>query len=148
MKIFLASDHQGYNLKAKIYKYLVNSGYEVENIGGDEYDPGDDFPIFAKSAITSMIGSKDKDPRAILICGSGQGMLMAANRFKGVRAGLGWSEGAAMSIRNDEDSNVLALPAQALKEEYQWAPIIDTWLNTKFAGATRFIRRINELDNI
>ena len=95
-----------------------------------------------------MIGSKDKDPRAILICGSGQGMLMAANRFKGVRAGLGWSEGAAMSIRNDEDSNVLALPAQALKEEYQWAPIIDTWLNTKFAGATRFIRRINELDNI
>lgn len=148
MKIFVAADHQGYQLKGKIIKYLQKQGYDVINIGDEEYDPGDDFPIFAHQAVTEMLASKDPDSRAILVCGSGQGMLMAANRIKGVRAGLGWSEEAASSIRNDEDSNVIALPAQHLRDQYQWAPIIETWLKTEFAKAPRFIRRINELDNI
>ena len=95
-----------------------------------------------------MLASEDKHAKAVLICGSGQGMLMAANRFKGVRAGLGWSVDAAKSIRNDEDSNVLALPSAIFKEKQQWQPILDAWLKTPFANAPRFIRRNAELDQL
>jgi ribose 5-phosphate isomerase B len=76
-------------------------------------------------------------------------MIMAANRHKGIRAGLGWSEEAARGIRNDEDSNVLALPSQIFEGNNQKAfDVIDVWLKTPFAGAARYIRRLNELDNL
>jgi ribose 5-phosphate isomerase B len=76
-------------------------------------------------------------------------MMMAANRFKGIRAGLGWSVEAAEGIRNDEDSNVLAMPAELFEKDLQLArAIIDAFLDTPFAGAARYIRRNNELDSL
>ncbi len=75
-------------------------------------------------------------------------MLMAANRFRGIRAGLGWSKKAAEDLRNDEDNNVLALPAELLSDDAQWQEIIDTWLTTPFAGAERYRRRIRQLDEM
>lgn len=148
MKIFVAADHNGFHLKQQIIDYLKKQNYSVEDAGDKKYDAQDDFPIFATAAIVKMQASHAKDSRAILICGSGQGMLIAANRFKGIRAGLGYSVQAAKSIRNDEDSNVLALPAEILTEDNKWKLIIDTWLKTPFAAAPRFIRRNNELDQI
>ena len=88
------------------------------------------------------------DPRGILICGSGQGMAIAANRQKGIRAGLGWSVIAAKSTRNDEDSNLLALPSEILKNESDWKEVIVAWLETPFAGAPIFRRRNRHLDEI
>jgi ribose 5-phosphate isomerase B len=148
MNIYVASDHMGFELKKQVIDYLNKLGYMAEDAGDREYDADDDFPIFATSAVVKMLSSDDKHARAILVCGSGQGMLIAANRFKGVRAGLGWSVEAAKGIRNDEDSNVLALPSGILKSKEQWKPVVDAWLNTPFAGAPRYIRRNNELDQL
>lgn len=149
MKIFIGSDHQGFALKSKIVLYLSKLKIDVEDIGPDQLDPDDDFPQFAYAATTKVIGSEDKDPRAILICGGGQGMAIAANRARGIRAVIVWDSEEAEYSRKDNDSNVLCLPARIVQEdEALWQGIIDTWLNTKFAAATRYIRRNKQLDEI
>ena len=148
MKIIVAADHNGFHLKQQILDYLKSKDLSAEDAGDRQYDSHDDFPVFASAAVVKMLSSDDKDTRAILICGSGQGMLMAANRFKGVRAGLGYSVQAAKGIRNDEDSNILALPSDVLRSKKDWQPIVDTWLSTPFAKAPRYIRRNRELDEI
>lgn len=148
MNIYIACDHNGFETKTKIVEYLNKLGYMAEDVGDRQYDKDDDFPVFATSAVIKMLASDDKHARAILVCGSGQGMIMAANRFKGVRAGLGYSVDAARTMRNDEDSNVLSIPSNILKEQKDWQPVIDAWLNTPFAAAPRYIRRNIELDQI
>ena len=85
--------------------------------------------------------------RGILLCGSGQGMCMAANRFLGVRASLVWDVASAKHTRRDNDSNVLCLPADILHgEPQQWQRIIDAWLKTAFADEVRFRRRNQQID--
>lgn len=149
MHIYVGADHRGYGLKEVVLEYLKKAGYTAEDVGDTQFDPEDDFPVFATAATTKVLTSADPDPRAILICGSGQGMLMAANRIKGIRAGLGWSVDAAKGIRNDEDSNVLALPADLFAKEHRQAfVVIEAWLNTPFAGAARYVRRKKELDDL
>ncbi|HPF30721.1 MAG TPA: RpiB/LacA/LacB family sugar-phosphate isomerase [Candidatus Saccharibacteria bacterium] len=149
MKIFLGSDHGGFNLKQKIFAYLAKHGYDVEDVSNKGLDPADDFPQFAQIAAIKLIGSTDPDPRAILICTGGQGMAMAANRFKGIRAAVIWDAFEAKECRNDNDSNVLCLPARILQDnEDAWEGILETWLNTPFAGAVRFKRRNAQLDEI
>lgn len=149
MYIYVGADHRGYGLKEEVLKYLKSAGYDAEDIGDKDFDPEDDFPVFASLAAQKVLASHDADPRAVLICGSGQGMLMAANRMKGIRAGLGWSTEAAKGIRNDEDSNVLAVPADLFKADHHKAfVVIETWLNTPFAGAARYVRRKAELDKL
>ena len=115
--------------------------------GDDHLDPDDDYPEFAGRTVSSVLGSTDNDARGILICGSGQGMCVAANRFKGIRAALGYDVEAAHSARNDDDSNVLCLPADKV-EKGDWQDIVTTWLKTPFAAAPRFIRRNKEMDNL
>ena len=149
MHIYVGADHRGYHLKEAVLQYLEAAGYATDDIGDKQFDPEDDFPVFASAAARKVLASEDVDPRAILICGSGQGMLMAANRIKGIRAGLGWSIAAAKGVRNDEDSNVLAIPADIFDESHQKAfDVIEVWLKTPFAGAARYVRRKNELDNL
>jgi ribose 5-phosphate isomerase B len=150
MKIYVGADHKGFELKKVVLNYLKKAGYEAEDVGDDHLDPEDDFPVFAAKAVHKVLGSEDKDARGILICASGQGMAIAANRFKGIRAGLGWSVDAAKATRNDEDSNVLALPADLLKTDRGQTAfdIIEVFLITPFAAAPRFIRRNVELDNL
>ncbi|MCA9324070.1 RpiB/LacA/LacB family sugar-phosphate isomerase [Candidatus Saccharibacteria bacterium] len=145
MKIFLGADHNGYHLKEKIEKYLQARGYDVVDEGDERLDPDDDFTIFAGRVVSAM-KAEGQHARGILVCGSGQGMAIAANRHKGIRAGLGWSVEAVRDTRNDEDSNVLALPAEILKTDKAWQTVIDTWLETPFAGASRYKRRNRQLD--
>jgi ribose 5-phosphate isomerase B len=147
MKIFMGADHNGFTLKAKISEALKKAGYTVVDEGDDRLQPEDDFPQFAERAVRAMQADQDKDIRAILICGSGQGMCMAANRFKGIRASLVWDEHEARAGRNDDDSNVLCMPARGMDEARAIA-IAEVWLTTPFAGATRFKRRIEELDRL
>ena len=147
MKIFLGADHNGYHLKERIEKYLISRGYDVVDEGDERLNPEDDFTVFASRVVHAMKAEGDS-ARGILVCGSGQGMAIAANRHKGIRAGLGWSVEAARSTRNDEDSNVLALPAEILVSDKDWKPVIDTWLNTHFAGAARYKRRNTQLDDL
>ncbi len=149
MKIYLGSDHNGFHMKEKVFAYLAKHGYDVEDVGGRELDPSDDFPQFAQTAALKVIGDDTKDPRAILLCGSGQGMAMAANRFSGIRASVIWDAFEARMTRNDNDSNVLCLPSRVLEDDDPaWQGIIETWLNTPFAGAVRFKRRNAQIDEL
>jgi len=147
MKIFLGADHNGFELKAQLSAYLQKLGYDVVDEGDMLRDPDDDFPQFAARTITALKASDASDSRAILICGSGQGMCMAANRFKGIRASLCWDEVEARASRNDDDSNVLCMPARYIDAQ-RAESIAKVWLETAFAGAPRFKRRIRELDDI
>jgi ribose 5-phosphate isomerase B len=149
MKIFLGADHQGFAMKEQVFAHLAKRGYDVEDVGDKELEPGDDFPEFAQLAALKVLGSDDKDPRAILICGGGQGMCMTANRFRGIRASVIWDAYEARMTRNDNDSNVLCLPSRVLgNDEQGWKDIIDTWLDTPFAAAARFKRRNAQIDEL
>jgi ribose 5-phosphate isomerase B len=149
MKIYLGSDHNGFHLKEKVFAYLAKRGYDVEDVSGKELDPNDDFPEFAQAAALRIIGDDSEDPRAILLCGGGQGMCMAANRFRGIRASVIWDAFEAKMTRNDNDSNVLCLPARVLEnDEEEWQDIVDTWLHTPFASAVRFKRRNAQIDEL
>lgn len=147
MKVYIGADHNGFDYKRQIVAFLQKSGHEVIDSGDATLDPDDDFPQFAGKVVSELRADNNDDARGILICGSGQGMCMAANRFKGIRASLCWNVEEARSARNDDDSNVLCLSASYTSLEDAEA-IITTWLATAFAGAPRFIRRLQQLDEL
>lgn len=153
MKLFLGSDHGGYYLKEKLEAYLAKRGYDFEDVGDTELDPNDDFPQFAAQAAVRVLGEEEKDdPRAILICTGGQGMAMAANRFKGIRAVVVLTPQEAKESRDDNDANVLCLPARLLDAPGDdlelWKDVVETWITTPFAGAARYVRRNRQLDEL
>lgn len=151
MKIFIGADHRGFFLREKVEQFLSENGYDFEDVSSEEYDPNDDFPVFAKQAVAKIRTSKDSDPRAILLCGGAQGMSMAANRFKGIRASVVWDAEEARWTRNDNDSNVICLPARIFEDPENEAELKDTlkiWLETPFAKAPRFVRRNKMIDEV
>ena len=147
MKVYIGADHQGFQLRADLMVYLRQAGYEIVDEGDKQYSLDDDFPQFAGRVVHAILASDDPEPRGILICGSGQGMCMAANRFKGIRASVVWDLEEARAARNDDDSNVLCLPAKILRSDRAHM-ITTTWLETPFAAAPRYIRRIREMDQL
>lgn len=147
MQIFLGSDHNGLTLKRHLKEFLLRSGYEVIDEGNDKLNPNDDFPVFAARVVTNMLASDETEPMGILICGSGQGMCMAANRYRGIRASLCWNVKEARAARNDDNSNILCLSSSSTSQK-QAEEITNVWLSTTFAQAPRFIRRLKELDEI
>ncbi|MDZ7744876.1 MAG: RpiB/LacA/LacB family sugar-phosphate isomerase [Candidatus Saccharibacteria bacterium] len=147
MKIYVGADHNGYRLKELLEKHLNRLGYDVADDGDKKMDPADDFPVFAQKVVKDVLSADDKDARGILLCGSGQGMCMTANRFKGIRAALLFDYESARSSRNDDNSNIACLPANSL-EPAEAFDILETWLNTPFEGARRFVRRIQAMDEM
>jgi len=147
MRIHIGADHNGFDYKTKLIEYLRHSGFEVIDEGDGERNPEDDFPQFAGRVVTALRADQDSDAKGILICGSGQGMCMAANRFKGIRASLCWDQEEARASRNDDDANILCLSARYLDFD-KTTSIVHTWLATPFAGAPRFKRRIQEMDEL
>lgn len=149
MTIYIGSDHLGFYLKEKLFAYLVKHGHSVVDVGGQTLDPNDDFPEFAQAVAFKVISDDDKDPRGILLCGGGQGMAIAANRFKGIRATVIWDAFEAKMARNDNDSNVLCLPSRLLGDDDKaWQGIVEVWLNTPFANAARYRRRNAQMDEL
>jgi ribose 5-phosphate isomerase B len=147
MKIYIGTDHNGFSLKNSLIAYLSKAGYDVEDVGGERLDPDDDFPVFAQKVVNGILASEDPEPVGILLCGSGQGMCMAANRFRGVRAALGYDRESVRSSRNDDDANILCLPARHLKKDTANI-LVETFLNTPFSHVGRFQRRIREMDEL
>ena len=147
MKIYIGADHNGYHLKQALLEYLNRAGYEVIDEGDRRFDASDDFPQFAGRVVSGLLASGDPEARGILICGSGQGMCIAANRFKGVRASLVWDREEARMSRSEDDANILCLPARFVRKE-EVPVLVETWLNTPFAAAARYIRRNKELDEL
>ncbi|HVX24538.1 MAG TPA: RpiB/LacA/LacB family sugar-phosphate isomerase [Candidatus Saccharimonadales bacterium] len=147
MKIFIGADHNGMEYKQQLTTLLQSFGHEVVDEGDQNIDPNDDYPQFASKVVIAMKGSGEPEAKGILICGSGQGMCMAANRFRGIRAALCWNANEARAARNDDDSNILCLAARYLSIE-EVEEIVNVWLATPFAGAPRFTRRIQQLDQL
>jgi len=145
MQIFLGADHNGFDLKERLHAYLLEQGHEVVDKGDKQHDSGDDFPSYAGQVASEVLANDGAV--GLLLCGSGQGMCIAANRFKGIRAALAWDEDSAFEARDDDDTNVLCLPAKQLDFE-EAREIVDTWLKTPFSGAARYKRRNRQLDEL
>lgn len=141
-KIYLASDHQGFLLKEKIKIFLEKNNISYEDLGTYS-QKSVDYPDFAKKVIKKM--QKEKDSKGILICKTGIGMSIFANRFKKIRAALCYEPYSAKMSRLDEDSNILCLKSEKISLE-KTKKIISIWLNTKFSKKSRHIRRMKKLN--
>lgn len=140
-KIIIASDHAGFYLKEDMKKVLTESGYIVTDIG--TYSPDSvDYPDFAH-ALAEQI-EKGNFEKGILICSSGVGVSITANRHPDVRAALCWNAELAKYSRLHNNSNVLCLPANFIKTE-EAREILGTWLNTEFEGG-RHQRRVSKIE--
>ena len=144
MKIHLATDHAGLELKEKVKLYLLNLDHEVIDHGAYEYDALDDYPDFIFPCANAV--SNDPESKGIILGGSGQGEAMAANRVKGVRAAVfynGPDEIIKLS-RQHNNANILSLGARFMSEEEMYKTI-EVWLSTDFESG-RHQRRIDKLD--
>ena len=140
--IAIASDHGGFDLKNEIIKYLASINVKVFDFG--TYDKNScDYPIYAKKVANAILNGEFK--RGILICGTGIGMQMAANRFKGIRAVCAQNCYCARMSRQHNDSNILTLGQRVLGVDNA-IEILNVWLNTEFEGG-RHQRRIEMLDD-
>jgi len=145
MKIYLGADHRGFLLKEKIKKWIGLWGYEFKDVGAYKLDPNDDYPLYAKNV--GLAVSNEKGSRGILLCGSGVGVDIVANKIDGVRASLGKSPKQVMAGRNDDDMNVLVIAADYTKER-EAKEMVKVFLETKFAGKKRFVRRLAQIKRI
>ena len=144
--LYLGADHRGFDLKEKIKRYLEESNLDYEDLGNLKQDPFDDYPDFAKM-VAEKIAENPEVNRGILICGSGVGIAVAANKMKGIRAGTIFKPEQVRAAVNDEDLNVLALPADFLDED-EAREIVKAFLETKFSGEERHKRRIDKINLI
>lgn len=145
--IHIAADHRGYSLKEGLKSRLLSDGYEVSDAGALKLDINDDYPDFAISAVEAMLREGGKFAKAILVCGSGHGMDMLANKYKGVRSALCFNIRVARQSREHEDANVLVLPADWVKE-HDALEIVKTWLETPFSDDERHTRRLGKVKEI
>ena len=146
MKIILASDHAGFELKENIKKFLLDNKYEIEDVGAFTYDENDDYPQYMHKA-GELVSESDGRDKAIIFGGSGQGEAMVANKIKGIRA-TEWYGGNMDIIRlsrEHNDANVLSIGAGFVTEE-EAEKAIKIWLETNFSGEERHARRIAEID--
>jgi len=141
--IVLASDHRGVELKHALRERLEAAGYETQDLGTQGAESVD-YPAFAAPAARAV--AEGQSARAIVICGSGLGVMYTANRFPGVRAAWAQDAEAATMARRHNDANVLALPGDRLDGERAW-PIVRAWLDTPFEGG-RHLRRVEMIDTL
>lgn len=155
MKIVLASDHAGFDLKAELAVFLASLGYDVEDVGAMQYDEEDDYPDFIAEA-ARRVSTGGGMVRAIVLGGSGQGEAIAANRFPHVRAVVynGESRGAVFNdldeialSREHNDANVLSLGARFLTVP-EAKEAVQRWLTTPFSGDARHVRRIEKIERV
>ena len=144
MKIHVATDHAGLELKNSIREYLIDKGHDVTDHGAHEYDALDDYPDFIFPCAQAV--AADPESRGIILGGSGQGEAMAANRIKGVRAAVFYNgPGEIVKLsREHNNANILSLGARFMTED-EIHDIINMWLNEPFGGG-RHQRRIDKLD--
>ena len=142
-KIFIASDHAGFDVKEKVKEFLDGKKIRYEDLS-KKYKEGDDYPDYAFEAAKRV--AKNDDSRGILICGTGTGMIIAANKVRGIRAVAAYDFYSAQKSREDNNANVLGLrgrnfPFAKIKR------IISIWLNTEFSKKEKYKRRIMKIKN-
>ncbi len=143
MKIAIGSDHAGYEDKEKVKKQLEELGYEYEDVGTNSAESVD-YPIYARK-VADKVASGEAE-QGLLICGSGNGMQIAANKIHGVRAALAWNEETARLAKQHNDANVLSVPARMISPE-EVSKVIKSFLEAKFEGG-RHARRVEEISEL
>ena len=141
--IAIASDHGGYALKEELKKYLEEKEIEYKDFGCDS-DERTDYPIYAK-AVAESIQDKECD-KGILICGTGFGMTMVANKFKGIRCASCWNEEVAKLLKAHNNANIIALPGRFINVS-EAVVMIRAWLGTEFMGG-RHSERLQMIEEI
>lgn len=143
--IYLGSDHRGYELKTRLFQWLKDEGYDVIDLGNDHLDPDDDYVDFAHKVAEATVSLPEN--RGILLCGSGVGVDIVANKVEGVRSALVFDVVRAKQAREHEDANVIALPADVLDEE-KAEEIIKIFIETPFSNDPRHLRRLEKIEEI
>lgn len=143
--VFLGADHRGFELKERLKKHLIDEGFDVTDLGNDHLDPADDYVDFAAKVAEATASLPEN--KGILLCGSGAGVDMVANKVDGVRSALVFDVPRAVQAREHEDANVISLPADTLDEESAFE-ISKAFLTTEFSGDDRHVRRLEKMENI
>ena len=141
-RIPIAADHAGFELKQQVERALSSMGYAVEDLGTNS-PTASDYPDYAHPLAREV--SEGRARRGVLLCGSGIGMDIVANRYPGVRAAVIWNSELAELSRKHNDTNVLVIPARFLSDEEALA-ILRVWLDTSFEGG-RHARRVSKIDS-
>ncbi|MFC1595219.1 ribose 5-phosphate isomerase B [Patescibacteria group bacterium] len=145
MKIYLGTDHAGFELKESIKQFLIEKGHDVEDFGASSFDKEDDYPDFIKP-VAEAVARDPEQSRGIILGGSGQGEAITANRFKGVRAVVyyGGDIDIVKLSREHNNANVLSFGARFVSEQ-EAKQAIELWLSIEFEGG-RHQRRIDKID--
>ncbi|MFA5954918.1 MAG: RpiB/LacA/LacB family sugar-phosphate isomerase [Patescibacteria group bacterium] len=141
--LYLAADHRGFGLKESLKRYLTKEGIPFEDYGPKELNPTDDYVDYGLP-VAKKVAERASEDQGILICGSGVGMDIVANKVPHVRAALVRSVHQAKAARNDDDANVLVLDADETSHELS-LDIVRTWLATPFSGKERHQRRLEKI---
>jgi ribose 5-phosphate isomerase B len=142
MRVYLGSDHAGFELKAVLAEHLKAGGHEVIDCGPHSYEPEDDYPPYCIGTAEQVVA--DPGSLGIVLGGSGNGEQIAANKVTGARAALGYDLPTAILARQHNDANVLGLGARMHSQEAALS-IVDAFLNTEFSQDPRHLRRIEML---
>ena len=145
MKIYLGTDHAGFELKEKIKSYLVEKNFQVEDCGAFEFDKNDDYPDFVSKAAQKT--SEDSQSFGIVFGKSGAGECITANKIKKIRAVLGFSAENVRLAREHNDANVLSMGSGFVNEKTA-KELVTIFLQTRFTNEERHIRRINKIKEI
>jgi ribose 5-phosphate isomerase B len=143
MKIVIGADHAGYDMKQGVAEHLKKLGYDVLDIGTFEPGKPDDYPDFAE-AVAKQLQNGNAE-RGILICGSGVGVSVAANKFKGIRAGLCHDHYSAVQGVQHDNMNVLVLGSRVIGPNLA-IDLVDGYLGAKFSGEERHVRRLAKVN--
>ncbi|MBA3279851.1 MAG: ribose-5-phosphate isomerase [Geodermatophilaceae bacterium] len=144
MRVFLGSDHAGFELKEHLVGELGAAGHEAVDMGPPSYDPEDDYPAYCLTTGTRVVG--DPGSLGVVIGGSGNGEQIAANKVPGVRAALAWSIETATLARQHNDANIISIGARMHTAEEATA-LVSAFLATEFSGEQRHVRRINQVSD-
>jgi ribose 5-phosphate isomerase B len=145
MKVFIGADHRGFELKEKIKSWFEKWDYAHEDMGAYAFDEADDYTLYAEKVAT--IVSHTKGSKGVLVCGSGVGVDVVANKFDGVRASIGKEPDQVKAGRNDDDMNILVIAGDYTSEEMA-KEMVKVFLETEFDGKERHERRLEEIKRI
>ncbi len=143
-KIFLGADHAGFELKEKIKHWLEKHRIHFDDLGDSVLNPSDDYPDYAEKVARAVVA---KNSLGILICGSAQGVCIAANKIKGVRAVVPFSLKEARLTREHEDANIICLSGWFMSYHYA-TKLLEIFLTTPFSGEARHLRRLNKIKRL
>ena len=142
MRVYLGSDHAGFELKGRLIEWLTSAGHEPVDCGPKAYDPEDDYPVYILRAAEGVAG--DPGSLGIVIGGSGNGEQIAANKVRGIRAAVAWTVETAQLARQHNDANILSLGARMYSDDDS-LEFTKMFVQTPFSGVERHARRLAEI---